>query len=451
MDLVKEVQAAGVVGAGGAGFPTHIKLGATAECFIVNAVECEPLIATDKYLCRQEADKIIKGIQAIGWALGAKRLIIALKESYVAEIACLQKAIKEAKAAIEIVTLPPFYPAGDEQSLVYEVLGRIVPERGLPLDVGVVVDNVGTVVDVWNATQEKPVTHKILSVVGEVDNPTLLQVPLGTPIKDCLTQAKMKSGEMAVLLGGPMMGRILTDSGDIDGAVVTKTLGNLLVLPRNHELVRRGTTSIQGIKRQALSACIQCQMCTDLCPRFLIGHWVKPHEVMRHAFKENSLGDDAFIRAFGSAVNCCDCGICELFACPMGLSPRRMNGYFKEKLRERGLTIEKGRDPRVHPMIAHRRIPTHRLIARINLQAYEGQKPRECGQLLPSLVRIPLKMHIGSPARPIVAVGDVVALGQPIGEAQEGLSVNLHASMAGTVTEVTDYGITIEGKGGTQG
>ncbi|MGL4548306.1 MAG: proton-conducting membrane transporter, partial [Eubacterium aggregans] len=124
-----------------------------------------------------------------------------------AEIVCLQKAIKEAKAAIEIVILPPFYPSGDEQSLVYEVLGRTVPERGLPLDVGVVVYNVWTVVDVWNVTQGKTVTHKILSIVGEVDNHTLLQVPLGTPIKDCLTQAKMKSGEMAVLLGGHMMGR----------------------------------------------------------------------------------------------------------------------------------------------------------------------------------------------------------------------------------------------------
>ena len=136
MNLTEAVKAAGVVGAGGAGFPTHVKLSAKAECFLGNAAECEPLIETDKYLCRTFPDRVVAAAVAVAEHLGAKRTVIALKGKYHAEIAALEGAISRSGAQVELFRMKTFYPAGDEQTMVQQVTGRSVPERGLPLDVG---------------------------------------------------------------------------------------------------------------------------------------------------------------------------------------------------------------------------------------------------------------------------------------------------------------------------
>ena len=130
MNLTQAVREAGVVGAGGAGFPTHVKLNASAECFIVNAAECEPLIETDKYLCRTFPEEVVAAAAAIAAHLGAKRAVIALKGKYREEIAALEGAIQKLGAKVEIFQMATFYPAGDEQTMVQQVTGRSVPERG---------------------------------------------------------------------------------------------------------------------------------------------------------------------------------------------------------------------------------------------------------------------------------------------------------------------------------
>ena len=129
MELIEAIKKAGVVGAGGAGFPTHVKLNAKAEYLIINAAECEPLIETDKFLCREFADRIIDTILLMGHHLEAQHIVIGLKAKYKAEIAALEKAIREKHAAVEIFPMRTFYPAGDEQVLVQQVTGRSVPER----------------------------------------------------------------------------------------------------------------------------------------------------------------------------------------------------------------------------------------------------------------------------------------------------------------------------------
>ena len=194
MNLTEAVKAAGIVGAGGAGFPTHVKLNAKAECFVVNAAECEPLIETDKYLCRTYADEIIAAVAAVATHLGAERAVIALKGKYRAEIAALSDAIGRMGAQVEIFEMGTFYPAGDEQTMVQQVTGRSVPERGLPLDVGGVVDNVGTLLNIFDALQGKNVTDKFLSVVGEVKAPIMLHVPVGTAITECVAAAEPTIG-----------------------------------------------------------------------------------------------------------------------------------------------------------------------------------------------------------------------------------------------------------------
>jgi len=166
MNLIEAVKNAGIVGAGGAGFPTHVKLSAKAQVFIINAAECEPLIETDKYLMRTFPNEILKAAEIIAEHIGAERKVLALKSKYQREIEALQQAIIETDSSFQLVKMKSFYPAGDEQTLVQLVTGRSVPDRGLPLDVGSVVSNVGTMLNVYQALQGSPVTDKYLSVVG---------------------------------------------------------------------------------------------------------------------------------------------------------------------------------------------------------------------------------------------------------------------------------------------
>ena len=120
----------------------------------------------------------------------------------------------------------------------------------------------------------------------------MLHVPIGTPLSECVAAADPVLTDYAVIVGGPMMGKPLTAQADIDAAVVTKTTGNIIVLPRDHYLFRRAQLSLDAIRHQTKSACIQCRMCTDLCPRYLIGHQIRPNLVMRNLWREKTITDD---------------------------------------------------------------------------------------------------------------------------------------------------------------
>lgn len=449
MNLLDAIREAGIVGAGGAGFPTHVKLKAKAEWFIVNAAECEPLIETDKYLCRTYADRIVAAAVIVAGHLQAEHTVIALKKKYRAEIDALRAAIDKAGAAIEICEMGVFYPAGDEQTMVQFVTGKTVPERGLPLDVGAVVDNVGTLLGIYDAmTEGKSVSSKYLSVVGEVREAIMIHTPIGTPITQCIEAAKPHLTDYAVIVGGPMMSRVLSDRGVIRNAVVTKTTGNLIVLPRDHYLITRAGRPMERIRAQARTACIQCRMCTDLCPRYQIGHQIRPHMVMRNLYREQTISsNEEFFRAFGDAANCCSCGVCEMFACPMGLSPRKVNEYMKGALRERGLQPERNMKPEARPELDMRRVLTERLIARLGLSAYSGLHAHTCIELSPDEVFVPFAQHIGKPAQPVCKAGDAVNKGDLIAQAAEGaLSANIHAGITGVITEVSAAGARISGR-----
>lgn len=446
MELLEAIKNAGIVGAGGAGFPTHVKLNAKAEVFIVNAAECEPLIETDKFICRNYADEVIDAVRAVAAHLGAKRSVVAIKRKYKAEIAALERAIEQTGGGIEIFGMGTFYPAGDEQIIVQLVTGRTVPERGIPIEVGAVVNNVGTLLNVHEALASgEGVFRKFLSVTGEVTRPVMMRAPVGTPITRCIEAASPQISDYAVVIGGPMMGRVIVDRNEIERTVVTKTTGNLLVLPRDHYLATRFYRSMDRIKVQTHSACIQCSMCTDLCPRYQTGHMMRPHLVMRNLFREDTIKDDEeFARAYGDAVNCCSCALCELYSCPMGLSPRRVNDYMKVKIRERGIQIPKRSDCTARPEINLRRVPTERLVARLNLSKYyPGHAGDECIEITPDSVFVPFRQHIGKPAEPVKKVGDAVAAGELIAAAVEGLSANVHAGISGTITEIGHGGARI--------
>ncbi len=200
---LQDVFEAGVVGAGGAGFPTHVKLAGKADTVVINAAECEPLLHKDKEVLRAYVDNVLEGL-AIGMRLvGATRGVVGIKEKYGDVIDLLRSKISR---NMDVAPLRDAYPAGDEFILVYDVLGRVIPPGGIPLAVGAVVMNVETAMNVADAAQH-PVTEKYLTVGGAVAEPVTLRVPVGVTLAQCVAAAGGPTiADANYIVGGVMMG-----------------------------------------------------------------------------------------------------------------------------------------------------------------------------------------------------------------------------------------------------
>lgn len=424
--LREKVRKAGVVGAGGAGFPAHVKLGARAEVVIANAAECEPLLEKDRQLALQELPLVVAGLCAAATAVGAGRLVFAFKAKY-RELATLLAAPENQALldGIETHLLEDLYPAGDEHVLVHEVTGRVVPDGGIPPDVGVVVHNVETLANIAQAAAGRPVTHKYLTVAGNVAQPATVRVPLGTPAAELLdTFGGIPPGHV-LLEGGPVMGRLAGPDSP-----VSKTTSGFIVLPGEHPLVR-GLTNERVALRTA-DFCTQCRMCTDLCPRFLLGHPLYPHLTMRamgYPFREPE--------SLAHILICSECGVCD-FACPVGLLPRRVHGSLKRTLASRGARYNQRHEPPVpHPERGGRQLPSGRLKARFDLARYDRPAPLRTDDWVPREVHVLLRQHVGRPTEPVVEPGQHVCLGEVVGRMPEGqLGADVHASVNGRVTEI---------------
>lgn len=438
MSLVEKVRAAGVVGAGGAGFPTHVKVSSRVEVLIANGAECEPVLVTDQWVMARHAGEIAEAIREVGAAVGARRLVLAVKHKY-GEVIRRFRPFLDRLPPIELFELGDFYPSGDEQVLVHEVTGRIVPEGGIPLHVGVLVQNVSTLLNIRRALEGHPVILKHVTVAGEVHRPGVYIVPIGTPAAEVIAAAQgAKVPNFCIVEGGPMMGFLLRD----EAQPVTKTTSGYLVLPEDHPVVQRRRPTLEAEQRMAMAVCCGCRMCTDLCPRYLLGHRIEPHRAMRavHGRTEDS------IHVLSMAYLCCLCGVCEAYACPMGLSPRRVFEAFKGRLaREKVPNIYKERPDRAREALTWSRVPKGRLTERLQLSQYV---PPPIGEPIPVPtpyeVRIPLRQHIGAPARPLVRVGQSVRAGDPIGEVPEGaIGAMVHASIDGQVRFVSEREVII--------
>jgi Na+-translocating ferredoxin:NAD+ oxidoreductase RnfC subunit len=427
LPTLARIEEHGVVGAGGGGFPTSVKLRATVPTVIVNGAECEPLLHKDKELMQHMAAPMLRGLQVAMGLVSAADGVIGIKNKYTGVIDALTPLLPP---DVRILPLRDTYPAGDEFLLVYDAIGQVIPPGGLPKDVGAVVVNVETLV---NIGLDRPVTHKYLTVAGAVRTPVTLRVPVGTRIGELLDAAGGASvdEDVAVLLGGAMMGRVAAGLDE----PVTKTLGGMIVLPVSHPLVawyRQGRRQVERIGR---SACDQCRFCTELCPRYLLGHPIQPHRAMQ------SLGfDSPASPMIAGTLYCCECNLCSLYACPENLDPKNVCTFSKPLARERNLQW-KGNpaDVEPHPLANERRAPMRRLIAKLGLAHFDNVGPLDERVLTPARVVLPLKQHAGARAVPVVQVGARVTEGDLVAApAQGALGARLHASLTGVVREIGD-------------
>lgn len=439
-ELSSILQQNGIVGAGGAGFPTYAKLDQRAETIILNCAECEPLLRLHRQLLEKYAREIIDTFHLIGQAVGAKEVIIGIKKAYkqtIEAVECVMGQYKEVRLGL----LDEVYPAGDEVVLIYEVTGKVVRPGGLPIESGVAVFNVETIYNVWRAMQEKtPVVDKLVSVVAEVEKPITVRVPLGTTIQEVVDLAGGTTIKDPVyFIGGPMMGFIGSGSQP-----VTKTTNAVLVLPQDHYLVKRKRSKSSIDMKRAAACCCQCSMCTDLCPRNLLGHPIEPHLFMRAATCKDVQKPNIFINTFF----CCSCGICELYSCPQELSPRTLMLEYKNGLRANGLRAPEVVADAVGYERAYRRVPMERLMSRLDLTKYNKEAPLDESTVAVKQVKIMLSQHIGAPAEAIVKVGEQVTRGQMIAQPAKGLSVGIHSSVDGLVSEVNEKYVVIVAKEG---
>ena len=294
-EIIDRVMAAGIVGLGGACFPTHVKLmpppGKKAEVLIVNGVECEPYLTCDHQLMLEHGEEILVGIQLLMRALDIKRAIIGIEKNKPDAIAYMQKLAGRV-LGVSVKPLNLKYPQGGEKQLIDACIGRQVPSGALPIEVGAVVDNVATVYAVYEAVlKHKPLVERVITVTGKnVAKPGNYRVRFGTPLSDVVALAGGVPEDTGKIIGGgPMMGRAMNN---ID-MPANKRVSGLLFMPQEES------------RRVAPENCIRCAKCVSSCPMGL-----EPYLLARQAELEMWEGMEAH-----NIMDCIECGCCT-FTCP---------------------------------------------------------------------------------------------------------------------------------------
>jgi Na+-translocating ferredoxin:NAD+ oxidoreductase RnfC subunit len=436
MSLADKVRLAGVVGAGGGGFPTHVKLAAKADTIIANGAECEPLLHKDAVIMEEQAADLVKGMQLAAAAVGAKDVVIGIKGKKKHAIEAVTAACKGTNVRVHL--LGDYYPAGDEYDLVYEVTGRLIPPAGIPIQVGAVVNNVETFVNIAAADEGKPLTHKMLTIAGAVKSPVTLRVPIGTTYRDCIEAAGgLTTSDPVLCIGGLMMGQT-TD--DLDSPI-TKTSTGVVILPRDHHVMERKLKPAKVQAKIGKSACDQCRYCTEYCPRFLLGYQVEPHQVMR-SLAFTSTGADYWNQM---ATLCCSCGLCTLYACPEELYPKEACDDAKSEMRRQQIKWTGPTNIKPHGMRDGRHVPIKTLTRKLHVEKYDLPAPLYSRTIEPHRLVLPLKQSAGTACLAKVKTGDRVSAGQIIGEpAPKAMGAILHAPLAGKITDVTEQQIILE-------
>lgn len=294
-ELIEILREAGIVGLGGAAFPTYFKLrppaGKTFDTLLLNGAECEPYLSADHRLMVERPADVVAGARLLMKAIGVERAVIGVENNKPDAISALREAV-QGDDRIEIAPLGVKYPQGAEKQLIWAILGREVPSGGLPVDVGVVVNNVGTAVAVKEAVIDSmPLVRRVVTVTGScVREPGNLMVPIGTLVSDIIDMCGgTEFPPKKVIIGGPMMG-IAQYTTDIP---VTKGTSGILLLSEKEVVLEEPI------------ACIRCGKCVEACPMNLMPLWIA-------GYQEAGRFDDC--EKLG-ALDCIECGCCS-FICP---------------------------------------------------------------------------------------------------------------------------------------
>ncbi len=294
-DILQHITDSGIVGLGGATFPSHVKLDLKndkhVDCLIINGVECEPYLTADHRLMLEKADEIIVGIQILLHALHIQQAIIGIENNKKDAIKVLKKACAT-DHRIKVAALKVKYPQGSEKQLIKSILKREVPKGGLPMDIGVIVHNVGTIFAIYQGVQyNQPLIERVVTITGKaVENAANFWVKIGTPIKDLVEEVGgLPEGTRKIVNGGPMMGKAIKNT-DLP---VTKGTSGILIISNDEA------------SRQESKNCIRCSNCVFVCPMGL-----EPHLLMK--LSEKGLYERA---ANEDIMTCIECGSCS-YVCP---------------------------------------------------------------------------------------------------------------------------------------
>ena len=426
MELCEILRQAGIVGAGGAGFPSYAKLAEGANTLLINGAECEPLLYTDYSILKYEMDRVISGAAGVLDRTGIGRAILAVKAHTAKRLGFSDGESLGRRISVKV--LPDVYPMGDEVSLIYQATGRVVRPGRLPISVGVIVFNVESMYNVAMALSGKPVTEKWLTVGGDIDRTCVIKAPIGARVSDVLSRLGIGvSDDHVVIDGGPSMGKII----DHTAATVTKTTKGLILLPSGCEAVSSKKINVKMALSRAETACCQCTRCTDLCPRYLMGYPLYPHKMVRTAMGAVSVTPE-MVR---SATLCCNCGICESLACSQGISAKAVINNYKALLAKNKMRYEGDEDVTPVRERDYRQIPTDRWASAIGVKRFD-KIPVGVEEISTDRVEINPQNHIGAKAEIVCSEGQRVSRGEVIAKAADGLSVNYHAPFDGVVMEV---------------
>ncbi len=293
-EIIERMKACGIVGLGGACFPTHVKYmlppGKSADFILVNAAECEPYITTDYRMMLEQTEACLIGVEALLIASGAKQALIGIENNKPEAIKKLKEAVKT-HPKIEIVPLKTKYPQGAEKQLIQALTGRTVPNGKLPIDVGCIVNNIATTHAVYEAVQKnKPLIETYTTITGKkLEKRKNYKIRLGTPLKDVLDTVGIPENTGKIISGGPMMGKAIANTNTF----FVKGMSSILFLDASES------------KRVPESGCIRCGKCIQACPMGL-----EPY-LFRMLAVQHRLED---LEAHG-IMNCIECGCCQS-GCP---------------------------------------------------------------------------------------------------------------------------------------
>ena len=418
------MQSAGILGAGGAGFPSYAKLAQGADTLVVNGAECEPLLYTDYHLLKRELSLVLTGISSVLESVSIPKALLAVKQHTAEKLKWTEG--QRLADNIFVKVLPNVYPMGDEISLIYEATGRVVKPGNLPITAGVIVLNVETLYNVGNVVRYgKPVTETWLTIGGDVAQPITLKVPVGTPVETVFEKYGIVVPEThTVLDGGPSMGKVI----DPETAVIGKTTKGLLILPNSSAAVSSKFLDAKKSVARAETACCQCTRCTDMCPRYLLGYPLEPHKMVRTAMSAAEFLPEMVI----TANLCCGCGICETLACCQGISPKAVITQYKEVIGKNKIRYVAKDEVQARDERDWRMVPSDKWESVLGVKFFDRVSVFKDDELSTKRVEISLRPHIGVPSVPCIQDGDAVQKGDVVATAGEGLSISQHASISGT-------------------